>query len=54
MAAVVLLLEKLEGIIPDLDELPKTLIGDPCKASSVMRELKVFECSLWTEISNPW
>lgn len=41
MAAAVPLLEKLEGILLDLDEIPKTVLGDSCKASSLMRELQV-------------
>lgn len=52
MAAVVPLLEKLEGIPLDLDEIPKTVLGDSCKASSGMRELQVSGCLLRTEISS--
>lgn len=47
MAPVVPLLEKLEGITLDLDEIPKTVLGDSGKASSVLRELQVLGCLFW-------
>lgn len=40
MAAAVPGLEKGEGITLDLHEIPKTVLGDSCKASSVMRDLQ--------------